>query len=124
MLVSTRLHRRHWLGLGLGLAASRPARALFAAAPSDNAFDVLDMKLEGQRDLARRAVVLVPRDVPADTRVPLLVLLHGLGETTSESAGVRAWIDRYGLVSCHRRLQRVIEGGIGLLARQVPLANP
>src|SRR5690242_5202357 len=110
MLVSTRLHRRQWLGLGLGFAASGAAGAVIAAPPdgadrggvrdaglgadgADGAFDVLDMKLDGQKDLARRAVVLVPRDVPAETRVPLLVLLHGLGETTNESAGVRAWID-------------------------------
>jgi predicted esterase len=98
----TRLHRRHWLGLGLGLSASAAGRTLFAG--PDESFEVLDLKLEGVRDLARRATVLVPRDLPAGARVPLLVLLHGLGETTSEAAGVRAWIDRYGLLRCHARL--------------------
>ena len=119
--MSIRLHRRHWLGVGLGLSASAAARDLFAAPPGDaqrgsagssgttndgDGLDVVDMKLEGARDLARRATVLVPRDLPAGMRVPVLVLLHGLGETTSEAAGVRAWIDRYGLLSCRRRLQR------------------
>ncbi len=65
----------------------------------------MDLKLDGSRELARRAIVLVPRDIAPGTRVPLLVLLHGLGETKSEDAGVRAWIDRYGLVSCHARLR-------------------
>ncbi|HMI86088.1 MAG TPA: hypothetical protein VK550_18455 [Polyangiaceae bacterium] len=105
--MSTRLHRRDWLGLGLAVSASSAGRALFAApsAPGDSAFDIIDLKLEGARDLARRAVVLVPRDLPSGARVPLLVLLHGLGETKSEDAGVRAWIDRYGLLTCHARLK-------------------
>ena len=119
--MSTRLHRRQWLGLGLGLSASLARRPLLAApderarppvpasstmsgpAPSE-AFDVLDFKLEGTRDLARRASVLVPRDLAPGARVPVLILLHGLGETTNEEAGVRAWIDRYGLLRCHTRL--------------------
>jgi predicted esterase len=100
----TRLHRRHWLGLGLGFSAISAGPALADADPS-GAFDIIDLKLEGQRDLARRAIVLVPRDIPTGVRVPLLLLLHGLGETKSEDAGVRAWIDRYGLVSCHTRLK-------------------
>jgi hypothetical protein len=117
--MSTRLHRRHWLGLGLGLSASAGARTLFAlpngdsargdggtSATGDGALDIVDIKLEGPRDLARRAIALVPRDVAAGTRVPVLVLLHGLGETSSENAGVHAWVDRYGLLTCHKRLQR------------------
>jgi predicted esterase len=108
----TRLHRRHWLGLGLGLTASGGTRVLLGSpepAPAietgERAFDVLDMKLDGSRDLARRAIALVPRDIAAGSRAPLLVLLHGLGETKSEDAGVRAWIDRYGLVTSHARLK-------------------
>jgi hypothetical protein len=119
--MSTAFDRRHWLGLGLHLAAMGGAGRIFAAprdgaarqdsaaprdnaAPRDSAFDVIDLKVDGARDLARRATVLVPRDIPPSARVPLLVLLHGLGETTNEEAGVRAWIDRYGLVTSHTRL--------------------
>ena len=139
--MTKRLHRRQWLGLGLGLSACSSRRAVFAsptdagaptderaasgapaessrgASPASNApstgetdgghggpFDELDLKLEGSRELARRAIVLVPRHLAAGARVPLLVLLHGLGETKSEDAGVRAWIDRYGLLSSHARL--------------------
>jgi enterochelin esterase-like enzyme len=69
-------------------------------------FDVLDWKLAGDSDLSRRALVLVPRGLSPGQRVPLLVLLHGLGETSNETAGVRAWTDRYGLLSSHMRLSR------------------
>ncbi|MET0594308.1 MAG: hypothetical protein ABW133_16520 [Polyangiaceae bacterium] len=121
------LPRRHWLGLGAGLAAAGVARFARANAPEapsapptvspgkprdtaevarEAGFDLLDLKVGGARELARRAFVLVPRDVPAGSRLPMLILLHGLGETTSEDAGVRAWIDRYGLVSSYARLTR------------------
>lgn len=103
--MSTRLHRRQWLGFGLGLSAWSAARALLAHTDPPSAFDIVDLRLEGARDLARRATVLVPREVRVGVRVPLLLLLHGIGETKSEEAGVRAWIDRYGLVTCHTRLQ-------------------
>jgi hypothetical protein len=36
--------------------------------------------------------------------VPLLVALHGLGETHDQQLGARAWVDRYGLASCYERL--------------------
>jgi enterochelin esterase-like enzyme len=104
--------RRQWLGLGLGAAAVSLGRRAFAGgAPRDTAtvareagFDRLDLTVGGARDLARRAFVFVPEGIPANARLPLLILLHGLGETTSEDAGVRAWVDRYGLMSCHSRL--------------------
>jgi hypothetical protein len=123
----TRFHRRQWLGLALGVSEAATTRLLRAspddqaaskggiragrpdagaADPAERDFRVVDLKLDGSRDLARRAIVLVPRDLPADTRVPLLVLLHGLGETKSEEAGIRAWIDRYGLLTSHARLKR------------------
>lgn len=35
----------------------------------------------------------------------LLVLLHGLGETTDERAGAYAWIERYGLGTAYERLR-------------------
>jgi enterochelin esterase-like enzyme len=96
------LDRRGALGL-LTLAIGTPARADDAGREG---FEVLDWKLEGGSDLARRAVVLVPRGLGAGQRVPVLVLLHGLGETSSEALGVRAWIDRYGLLTSHARLAR------------------
>jgi predicted esterase len=45
---------------------------------------------------------VIPRDAPR--AVPLVVLLHGLGETSDERLGSRAWVDRYGLVTSAARL--------------------
>jgi enterochelin esterase-like enzyme len=99
------LDRRDALGL-LVLAAGRHARA--EDVPKEDvpkeAFDLLDWKLDGASDVSRRAIVLVPRGLGVAERVPVLVLLHGLGETSSDAIGVRAWIDRYGLISSHARL--------------------
>src|SRR6266545_220082 len=90
------LGRRGFFGVG---AAS-------VAALAEDRFDVLDWKLDGSAELSRRALVLVPRGLAAGLRVPVLVLLHGLGETTNETAGVRAWVDRYGLLTSYARLSR------------------
>jgi len=60
-----------------------------------------ELEVPGER-LARRCLLLVPRG--GAERV--LVLLHGLGETTSEAVGIRAWADRYGLVTAAARLSR------------------
>jgi hypothetical protein len=95
--------RRGFLGL-LAAASGGPAYAEGFA--SGERFDVLDWKLPGDRDLSRRALVLVPRGIAPGERVPTLLLLHGLGETSNETAGVRAWIDRYGLLTSHARLSR------------------
>jgi len=61
------------------------------------------IEVPGER-LARRCQLLVPREGAGGGRV--LVLLHGLGETTSEALGIRAWADRYGLCEAHERLRR------------------
>jgi enterochelin esterase-like enzyme len=91
------LRRRDLLGFALLIAAAEPEA-------TSERFDILDWKLAGDADLSRRAVVLVPRGLAREERVPVLVLLHGLGETSSETAGTRAWIDRYGLLTSHARL--------------------
>jgi len=105
--MSDGLGRRSVLGLGaLALPLStRISRAATEGAAADR-FDLYDWKLEGSADLSKRAIVLVPRDVPAGTRIAQLVLLHGLGETSDETLGARAWIDRYGLLTSHARLSR------------------
>lgn len=94
------LGRRQWLsGVVSSLGASvftGPARA---KAP---ALRRIDLQLDGK--LARRALVLVPDPAPK-TRLPVLVLLHGLGETSSAQAGIHAWADRYGLDDTYHRLR-------------------
>jgi predicted esterase len=39
----------------------------------------------------------LPAQLDAKASLPLLVLLHGLGETNDEHAGTHAWLERYGL---------------------------
>jgi hypothetical protein len=94
----TKMRRRTILQLGLAAGAAaivRPARA-------SSELEAIDVRLAGK--LSRRALVLVPQGLTAADRPSALILLHGLGETASEEAGVRAWVDRYGLADAYRRL--------------------
>jgi len=71
-----------------------------AGAPSE--LEEHELEIPGER-LARRCLLLTP---PASAdRNRVLLLCHGLGETSSEGLGVRAFADRYGLLSCYRRLR-------------------
>ena len=74
-----------------------------AGAAECSAFESRILDVSGER-LAKRCRLLVPRDRAKSRR--LLVLLHGLGETTSEDLGIRAWADRYGVCAAHERLKR------------------
>jgi hypothetical protein len=99
------ISRRALLG---GLSASAVA-ALARGALGDLATDDLelrDLAVEGDRTLGRRFTLLVPRHLAEGERAPLLVLLHGLGETGDPRAGVYAWLERYGLGTAYARLRR------------------
>jgi enterochelin esterase-like enzyme len=61
----------------------------------------------------RKALVLTPR-APRKGGYPVLVLLHGLGETANEALGLSAWSERYGLIDADARLRR------GAVARAAP----
>jgi enterochelin esterase-like enzyme len=65
--------------------------------------DVRELTVEGDR--SRRFVLGVPRHLAAGERAPLLVLLHGLGETGDERTGAWAWFERYGLGTAYDRLR-------------------
>ena len=89
------LRRDFLLGVALSTAAA-PARG------DDGPLVEHDLVLDGK--FARRARVYLPRR-PAKTGTwPLLVLLHGLGETGNEQLGIRAWGELYGLKSAYGRL--------------------
>jgi len=92
------LTRRTWLTLGaLGVSGLAHAE---------------DLPLLEQRELpvpeawpfGKRCLLLRPRRVPASKALPLLVLLHGLGETDDESRGIHAWANLYGLLDAYERL--------------------
>jgi pimeloyl-ACP methyl ester carboxylesterase len=61
-----------------------------------------DLTLQGDRKIARRALLLLPKHGTTDR---LLVLLHGLGEAGNETLGIHAWGERYGLVTSYDRLR-------------------
>lgn len=93
---------------GLAAAALAPRRASAEAAPAwaPKDLDLRDIQVPGDRALGRRFALLVPRHLAAGEKVPLLVLLHGLGETGDERMGAMAWVERYGLGTAYDRLRR------------------
>jgi enterochelin esterase-like enzyme len=103
------LTRRAFLtGLaGAVFAPPFPAQAepKSAGAPLD--LYVRDIAVEGDRALGRRFLLFTPKHLGSGERVPLLVLLHGLGETGDERMGVYAWVERYGLGTAYDRLRRL-----------------
>lgn len=99
------MHRRRFLGLSW-VAAASVALPAEGATPESPDFVQHDLMLDADKRIARRALVLQPTHVPAGTKLPVLVLLHGLGETGNELLGIHAWGDRYGAVRCYERLRR------------------
>jgi iron(III)-salmochelin esterase len=97
--------RRAFLGtVGALLGAlGAPARA---KTPESKNLVQHDLVLGGDKRIARRALVLAPNHGASDTKWPVLVLLHGLGETGNEKLGIHAWGERYGLVTSYERLHR------------------
>jgi enterochelin esterase-like enzyme len=109
-MLQTMLSRRRMLvASAAGVAsAALPWRAR-ADAPKNGApetCEVRDIAVEGDRALGRRFTLLVPKHLAPGEKVPLLVLLHGLGETGDERMGAFAWIERYGLGTAYDRLRR------------------
>lgn len=93
----SRISRRSWLAL-LALSATRTARA---DAPT---LVPRELPVPGAGVFGKKALLLRPSRVNDDTKLPLLVLFHGLGETVAESLGIHAWADRYGLLEAYTRL--------------------
>jgi predicted esterase len=85
-------------------ASGEGADGFASRTPPD--FDVLDLEVAGDKKLATRFTLFVPNHLAKDERVPLLVLLHGLGETGDPGLGVYAWVERYGLGTAYARLRR------------------
>ncbi|NOU26711.1 MAG: hypothetical protein HOO96_02300 [Polyangiaceae bacterium] len=84
--------RRAWLAAAAALGAVRSVRA------AEGPLVVRDVALRG-----RRALLVSPLpSVPAS--IPLVVLLHGLGETGDPRAGAYAYWERYGLPGAYARL--------------------
>lgn len=100
-----------------------PAPLPSSTVSSAHKLRLIDLHVEGNPRLGKRATVLVPTGGCTE-RLPVLVLLHGLGETHSELDGAYAWVQRYGLVSSYERLvsgavHRLNDGRLGKEAKKL-----
>src|SRR5688572_25031511 len=95
------MKRRAMLAGGVALGAALLSGRASSKALSSAEFSLVDLHLSGDTAFGR-ALLLVPRAMPADPE--LLVLLHGLGETYDQTVGARAFAQRYGLLSAVARL--------------------
>lgn len=68
--------------------------------------DLRNLRLLDITEGGRRFVLVVPKYLAPGQKLPLVVLLHGLGETTNERLGAYAWVEKYGLGSAWQRLKR------------------
>jgi enterochelin esterase-like enzyme len=96
--------------MAAGLVARRARAEPSPPSRPSNEFDpeadLRNLTLTDITDGGRRFVLITPRWQNADSPIPLVVFLHGLGETTNERLGAHAWIERYGLGSAWQRLKR------------------
>jgi predicted esterase len=106
--------RRLFLASTLALAGCRRKRPVVRAhaAPSVSApvnsdprasLDVLDWEMNDESG-EHRCVVLVPKGIK--TKLPVLIALHGMGETTSPRKGAYGWLESYELDLVLQRLAR------------------
>jgi len=89
------MDRRGFLVATSALALSCRRRSEPPAAATT--FDVLDWEMEAELGGDKRCVVLVPHAPKPGTRFPLLVALHGMGETTTPRKGAYGWLESYTL---------------------------
>ena len=68
--------------------------------------DLRNLRLLDLTEGGRRFVLVVPRYLQPGQKLPLVVFLHGLGETMNERLGAYAWVEKYGLGSAWQRLKR------------------
>jgi enterochelin esterase-like enzyme len=98
------ISRRAVLASAAGAFVSR--RAVADVDPGWRARDLELREIHSEGGVASRLFVLgIPRHLAPFERVPLLVLLHGLGETGDPRMGAWAWFERYGLGTAYDRLR-------------------
>lgn len=97
------LSRRQLLSGAAGALLAGTAGRAPAAEPSPF-YELRYLEVPGDRKLGQRLTLLVPKHLGPGVKVPLLVLLHGLGETGDQRLGAYAWVERYGLGSAYDRL--------------------
>lgn len=95
------MKRREFLGCGAALAVGVQGAPAAAKELESAELSLTELKLGGDPAFGR-ALLAVPRVLPENPE--LLVLLHGLGETTEQTVGARAYAERYGLLTAVARL--------------------
>ena len=58
---------------------------------------MLDWTFAAEGGFEKRAVVIIPKGLAATTKLPLLVTLHGMGETVDARTGAYGWLESYSL---------------------------
>lgn len=91
------------VSLGALLADTARAEGEGEAAPRSKHWTLEEIRVPGEPDIGQRFTLLKPNKTKGKT--PLLVLLHGLGETHDQHVGAMAWVERYGLGSAYDRLK-------------------
>jgi len=76
-----------------------PPPTLDAPPPRDprSEIDIVDWSFPADGGFEKRVVVIVPKALPAGTKLPLLVTLHGMGETVDARTGAYGWLESYTL---------------------------
>jgi hypothetical protein len=97
------ISRRGLIASAAGAFVSRRAAADVDPGWGARDLDVREITSEGA--VSRLFVLGIPRHLAPFERVPLLVLLHGLGETGNPRMGAWAWFERYGLGTACDRLR-------------------
>jgi hypothetical protein len=95
-----------WALAGHGSAGAVTGCPEAGKPPAELDLALIDLKLDGDAGLAKRALVLVPAHGPPGRTYPGLVLLHGRGEVGDELGSIHAWRGRYGLAESYARLLR------------------
>lgn len=87
-------------------AASLVAREARAGDAYDAEEDLRNLRLLDLTEDGRRFTLIVPRYLEPGQQIPLVVFLHGLGETGDPRLGAYAWVEKYGLGSAWQRMKR------------------
>lgn len=95
------MRRRALLGSSLLWALAPRPRAADAAPLESAELALIELSVPGDPAFGR-ALLALPRRLPPNPG--LLVLLHGLGETTDQELGAHAFAERYGLLRAVQRL--------------------
>jgi poly(3-hydroxybutyrate) depolymerase len=93
-------------GVATALATGLTTSFAHGQGEGELAEDTRNLRLLDLTEGGRRFVLLTPRYLQPGQKLPLAVLLHGLGETTDERLGAYAWVEKYGLGSAWQRMKR------------------